>query len=131
MTEAQVLTMITALTPLYPFLFALAAVMFKWLIATLPKDRQAEVNQVVQMVVQGVEQCANGKSGPEKKQMAVTRISTVLNSLHISVPPMLVDAMIEATVYGINQSQPISLPSVPVNQALQAASGINAMPTNG
>ncbi|HVB24916.1 MAG TPA: phage holin, LLH family [Ktedonobacteraceae bacterium] len=131
MTEAQVLTMITALTPVYPFLFALAAVMFKWLIATLPKDRQAEVNQVVQMVVQGVEQCANGKSGPEKKQMAVTRISTVLNSLHISVPPMLVDAMIEATVYGINQSQPISLPSVPVNQALQAASGINAMPTNG
>ena len=33
MTETQTITIITALTPLYPFLFALAAVLFKWLIS--------------------------------------------------------------------------------------------------
>ncbi|HLJ34545.1 MAG TPA: phage holin, LLH family, partial [Ktedonobacteraceae bacterium] len=67
MTETQILTIITALTPLYPFLFALAAALFKWLLTKLPKDRQTEINQVIQTVVQGVEQSGAGKSGPEKK----------------------------------------------------------------
>lgn len=131
MTETQILTIITALTPLYPFLFALAVALFKWLMTKLPKDRQAEINQVIQTVVQGVEQSGAGKSGPEKKQMAVAMVSTILNSLHITVSPTLIDAMIEATVYTINQSQPVSLPTVPVNQAIQAGNGMNAALANG
>lgn len=131
MTETQALTLITALTPLYPFLFALAAVLFKWLITQLPKDRQAEMTQVVQMVVQGIEQCANGKSGAEKKQMAVTMVSTILSSLHITISPQLADAMIEAAVYGINQSQPMNPPTVPVSQVMQTGKGVNAVLANG
>lgn len=131
MTETQAITIITALTPLYPFLFALAAALFKWLITQLPKDQQTEVNQVVQMVVQGVEQCGAGKAGSEKKQMAVAMVHTILSGLHITISPTLADAMIEAAVYGINQSQPISLPTIPVNQAIQAANGMNTALANG
>ena len=131
MTETQILAIVTALTPLYPFLFALAAALFKWLMTKLPKDRQTEVNQVIQTVVHGIEQSGAGKSGPEKKQMAVVMVSNILNGLHITVSPTLIDAMIEATVYGINQSQPISLPTVPVNQAIQAGIGMNAVLANG
>lgn len=131
MTETQVLTLITALTPVYPFLFALAAVLFKWLMSILPKDRQAEVNRVVQIVVQGVEQSGADKPGSEKKQIAVAIVNTILNNLRITVSPTLVDAMIEAAVYTINQSQPINLPVVPVNQAMQTDKGMNAVLTNG
>jgi hypothetical protein len=131
MTETQIITIITALTPLYPFLFALAAVLFKWLISRLPGVRQAEVTGIVQTVVQGVEQYGAGKAGPEKKQMAVAMVNTILSGLHITVSPTLADAMIEAAVYGINQSQPISLPTIPVNQAMQTGNGINAVLANG
>jgi hypothetical protein len=131
MTETQAVTIITALTPLYPFLFALAAVLFKWLIGRLPGNRQSEVTRIVQTVVQGVEQSGAGKTGPEKKKMAVATMNTILSSLHITVSPTLADAMIEAAVYGINQSQPISLPTIPVNQAIQTGNGINAVLANG
>lgn len=131
MTETQTITIITALIPLYPFLFALAAVLFKWLVTQLPKNRQTEITQVVHMVVQGVEQLGAGKAGPEKKQMAVGMVNTILNSLHIPVSPALVDAMIEAAVYGINQSQPMNLPTVPVSQAMQTGNGMNALLANG
>lgn len=131
MSETQAITIITALTPLYPFLFALAAVLFKWLITKLPKDQQTEVNQIIQTVVQGVEQCGAGKAGSEKKQMAVAMVNTILSGLHITVSPTLADAMIEAAVYGINQSQGISFPAIPVNQAMQTGNGINAVLANG
>lgn len=131
MSETQILTIITALIPLYPFLFALAAALFKWLITKLPKDRQAEMNQVVQTVVQGVEQqFGAGSSGPEKKQMAVNMINTILASLNITVEPALTNAMIEAAVYALNQSQSINLPPVPVNQAVQVGNGVNATPAH-
>lgn len=127
MSETQILTIITALTPLYPFLFALAAALFKWLITKLPKDRQAEVDRVVQTVVQGVEQqFGAASSGSEKKQMAVTMINTILASMNITVEPALTNAMIEAAVYALNQSQSITLPTVPVNQAVQVGNGVNA-----
>jgi hypothetical protein len=148
MSETQVITIITALIPLYPFLFALAAALFKWLITKLPKDRQAEVNQVVQTVVQGVEQFGAGLPGPQKKQKAVDMIDTILNSMNITVSPALTNAMIEAAVYTINQSQSptptvtvnqatadqsqsITLPTVPVSQAVQLGNGFNAALANG
>ena len=131
MTETQVITIITALAPIYPFLFALAAALFQWLITKLPKNRQTEVNQVVQTVVQGVEQCGAGKTGAEKKQMAVSMINTILNSLHVAVSPTLVDALIEAAVYGLNQNQGISLPTIAVNQGMQTGYALNAVPANG
>lgn len=131
MTETQIITIITALTPLYPFLFALAAALFKWLIALLPQDRQAEVSQIIQTVVQGVEQTSTGKSGPEKKQAAVGMVNTILSSLHITLSTTLVDAMIEAAVYAINQNQPLNLPTLPGNQALQAGESMNSLLANG
>ncbi len=129
MTETQVITIITALTPLYPFLIALAAALFQGLITLLPKDRQKEVYQVIQTVVQGVEQSSAGKSGPEKKQMALGMVNTILSSLHITLPPTLIDALIEASVYALNQSHPLTIPTLPVQQTL--LTGNNTMLANG
>jgi LL-H family phage holin len=107
--------MITALTPLYPFLFALAAVLFRWLVAKLPHNQQVVLNQIVQTAVSAVEQMGAGKTGLEKKQMAIKMIRDILQGLHITVSPALVDALVESTVYGINQSQSIKLSAVPAN----------------
>lgn len=115
MSENQVITIITALTPLYPFLFALAAVLFHWLVAKLPRNQQTVLDQVVQVVVKAVEQMGAGKTGLEKKQMAVRMIKEILQDLHITVSLTLIDALLEAAVYGIHQSQPIKFSSVPTN----------------
>ncbi len=105
MSESQITTIIVALTPLYPFLFALAAALFRLLVAKMPPERQALLGQVVQTVVQAIEQMGTGLTGPEKKMKAEAMISTILQSLHIAVSPALVDALIESAVYGLNQSQ--------------------------
>ena len=105
MSESQITTIIVALTPLYPFLFALAAALFRLLVAKMPPERQALLGQVVQTVVQAIEQMGTDLTGPEKKMKAEAMISTILQSLHIAVSPALVDALIESAVYGLNQSQ--------------------------
>jgi LL-H family phage holin len=115
MSENQVVTIIIALTPLYPFLFALAAVLFHRLVAKLPHNQQAILNQIVQAVVTAVEQMAAGKTGLEKKRMAIKMIADILQGLHITASPALIDALVESAVYGINQSQSIKLPAVPAN----------------
>jgi LL-H family phage holin len=115
MSENQIITIITALTPLYPFLFALAAVLFHWLVAKLPHNQQAMLNQIVQVAVSAVEQMGAGKTGLEKKQMAIKMIRDILQGLHITVSPALINALIEAAVYGINQSQSIKFSSVPTD----------------
>lgn len=114
MSENQIITIITALTPLYPFLFALAAVLFHWLVAKLPHNQQAMLNQIVQVAVSAVEQMGAGKTGQEKKQMAIQMISDILQDLHITISPVLINALVEAAVYGINQSQTIKFPLVTV-----------------
>jgi LL-H family phage holin len=115
MSENQVVTIITALTPLYPFLFALAAVLFHRLVAKLPHNQQTLLNQIVQTAVNAVEQMAAGKTGLEKKRMAIRMIGDILQSLHITASPSLIDALIESAVYGINQSKSLKFSSVPTD----------------
>jgi LL-H family phage holin len=115
MSENQIITIITALTPLYPFLFALAAVLFHRLVAKLPHNQQAMLNQVVQVAVSAVEQMGAGKTGLEKKQMAIKMIRDILLDLHITASPALINALIEAAVYGFNQSQSIKFSSIPTD----------------
>lgn len=115
MSENQVITIITALTPLYPFLFALAAVLFHRLVAKLPHNQQAMLSQIVQVTVNAVEQMGAGKTGLEKKQMALKMISDILQNLHITVSPALINALVESAVYGMNQSQSIKFSSVPTD----------------
>jgi hypothetical protein len=47
--------------------------------------------------------------------MALKMIRDILQDLHITVSPTLINALIEATVYGINQSQSIKFSSVPTD----------------
>jgi hypothetical protein len=115
MSENQVITIITALTPLYPFLFALALLLFRWLVAKLPYNQQVVLNQIVQLVVNAVEQVGAGKAGPEKKLMAIKMIGDILRGFHITASPALIDALIESAVYGINQSRLSKLSSVPTD----------------
>jgi hypothetical protein len=113
MSQSQVITIITALTPLYPFLFALAAVLFHQMVAKLPHNQQAILKQVVQTAVNAVEQIGAGKTGEEKKQMAIKMIADILHSLHSTASPALIDALVESTVYGINQSRSTKFPIAP------------------
>lgn len=117
MSENQIITIITTLTPLYPFLFALAAVLFHWLVAKLPHNQQALLNQIVQVAVNAVEQMGAGKTGPEKKQMAIKMISDILQGLHITASSALINALVESAVYGINQSQSIKFSAIPTDLA--------------
>jgi LL-H family phage holin len=130
MSENQVITVITALTPLYPFLFALAALLFQRLAAKLPHNQQAMLKQIAQLVVSAVEQMGAGKTGQEKKQMAVDMIENILQSFHITISSVLIDALVESAVYGINQGQSIKLPPVPTSPESPNTPAILEQPQN-
>ena len=104
-----------------PPLISLCVVWYKHMLQQLPQQKRDLVEQIVGTVVYAIEQqFDNTLKNPEKKQEATDRIKKILASLHINVTDELIDAMIEAAVYALNQTK--NAPAVVVEQRSPVAS---------
>ena len=113
MTLEQVLTI---LTPAMPFLLALAAALYQGLLQRLPSAQSSQLSAVVSTVVSGVEQASSvsGMTSDAKKAAAtkaVTEIAQVVGLGKFATPTMI-DLAIEAAVFALNASQPVTAASV-------------------
>ena len=89
-----------------PPLTALAALVYQRMLQSLPAQKRAIVEQIVNTVVPAVEQtAASTASSPEKKKAAMDLASNMLSHLNISVSSDMLSGMIEATVFALNQSK--------------------------
>lgn len=89
-----------------PPLISLCVVWYKHMVQQLPQQKRDLVQQIVNTVVHAVEQQLNDAAkSADKKQKAVSLIKEILASLHINVSDGLIDAMIEAAVYTMNQEK--------------------------
>jgi len=113
MTDAQI---IAAIVDLLPVLIALAAAIYRYAGHRSPQAKQQLLSDLATTVVPAIEQSCTDMSGPHKKAAALGNMESILKSLHVSVPPELVDLSIEAAVHALNQSDagidPV-LPDVP------------------
>jgi len=89
-----------------PPLTALAALVYQRMLQSLPAQKRAIVEQVVNTVVPAIEQTADTTmSNPEKKKAAMDLASSMLTHLNLNVAPDMLSGMIEATVFALNQSK--------------------------
>lgn len=97
---------LAVLPVILPPLISLSALMYQRQLQRLPDNQRTRVEQIVRIVVPAIEQTANNiMTSPAKKQAAMDLATSMLNSLNIHVQPDTLSAMIEATVYAMNQSQ--------------------------
>lgn len=107
MTQEQIIALVVAATP---FLLSLAGVLYEWLAAKLPQNKQPLLMDLVQTGVHAAEQVGAGQSGTAKKKIAETFINDSLTALGLKIDPALVDAAIEAVVFNLNQPQALAQP---------------------
>jgi hypothetical protein len=97
---------LAVLPVILPPLISFSALMYQRQLQRLPDNQRTRVEQIVRIVVPAIEQTANNiMTSPAKKQAAMDLATSMLNSLNIHVQPDTLSAMIEATVYAMNQSK--------------------------
>lgn len=97
---------LAVLPVILPPLISFSALMYQRQLQHLPENQRERAEQVVRIVVPAIEQTANNiMTSPAKKQAAMELASNMLNSLNVHVSPDTLSAMIEATVYAMNQSK--------------------------
>jgi Bacteriophage holin of superfamily 6 (Holin_LLH) len=103
-TEQLIIVLIPILLP--PII-SLSVLMYQHLLQHVPDKQRQVVQQVVNTVVPAVEQIAAKEllNSPAKKQKALEMATEMLHNLHINVSQEALSAMIEATVYALNQQQ--------------------------
>lgn len=98
--------LISLVTLLFPIVCSLAASLYKRLLESLPSNKRTLVQDAVDSSVRAVEQMYNGMSEAspaDKKAKAVEIVSSALKDLHINIPSAVVDALIEESVFYLNQ----------------------------
>jgi Bacteriophage holin of superfamily 6 (Holin_LLH) len=92
-----------------PPLVALSAVLYQHLLQRVPEKKRELIEKVIGTVVTAIEQTAPAIVGnQEKKQAAMNMASEMLAHLNIKASPATLSAMIESSVYALNQSKDIS-----------------------
>jgi LL-H family phage holin len=111
MTTSEWLQLAAIVLPIIlPPLISLCVVWYKNMVQKLPQQKRDIVDQVVRTVVYAVEQKLDDTaSNPQKKQEAVTLVKQILASLHISATDEMIDAVIEAAVFTMNQEKQASV----------------------
>src|SRR5436309_2241787 len=105
-TEEWIQLAAIILSIILPPLISLCVVWYKKMVQQLPQQKRDLTQQIVGTVVHAVEQQLDDTAKkPEKKQEAMLLIRKILASLHIDVPDELIDTMIEAAVYAMNQTK--------------------------
>lgn len=102
MSQAQIYQLVILF---FPIVCGLVAAGVRFGISKLPETQQTRAQSIVTLVVHSVEQSASTLSGPQKKAQAVRDIESILNALKISIPNTLIDTLIEAAVFALNQIQ--------------------------
>jgi Bacteriophage holin of superfamily 6 (Holin_LLH) len=87
-----------------PLLVPLGGALYRALLEKLPSNQQAIVDSVVHMVVAGVEQVGQGFSSAGKKEMALSKLSSILKSKGIKLSPSEADMAIEEAVFLMNRA---------------------------
>ena len=101
-------TILLALAPyLVPPLVGAITVLVKSAFEKMPANQQALAKSVVQSVVLGLEQNPGilPYNGPAKKQIAIEAASAILNKYGIKADPVLLNSLIEETVFAINSAK--------------------------
>ena len=94
---------------LLPPLISLSVILYQHLLSRLPLQVHQLVEEVVHIVILAVEQTSTTFSdSPAKKQAAMKMATELLLSLHVPVSQEMLSAMIEATVFALNQSKAIA-----------------------
>jgi LL-H family phage holin len=76
------------------------------MVQKLPQQKRDLIEQIAGTVVPAIEQkFDNTVKNPEKKQEAVTMVKQILASLHINATDEIIDAVIEAAVFAMNQTK--------------------------
>ena len=95
------------LTPAMPFLLALAAALYQGLLQRLPAAQHTQLANIASTVVSGVEQASSvgAMSSADKKTAAVTAVTSIAKAAGLGkfASPTLVNMLIEAAVYEMNQ----------------------------
>lgn len=95
-----------ALPILLPVLIAVLTYVVKSAIERLPSNKQTFVRDIVYTMVTATEQQAGAAvSGPTKKQEVLAQVMSTLSHFHMSVPESFVSALIEETVFALNQTK--------------------------
>lgn len=102
MSQAQIYQLVILL---FPIVCGLVAAGVRYGISKLPETQQARASGIITLVVHSVEQSATGLAGAQKKAQAVRDIEAILTALKISIPNTLIDTLIEAAVFALNQVQ--------------------------
>lgn len=92
----------------FPLVVSLATAAYQRMLESLPSNKRALVKDVVDTAVHAVEQMYNnmdGVSPADKKAKAVEFVEAALKNMHISIPGSLVDALIEESVFYLNQQK--------------------------
>lgn len=98
MTAAQWINSILFL--IWPAIFALAFVLFHYLIQRLPMHTRLAHKQFAQESVEKVEQCNPGMLGQAKKALALTEIVQLCEDYSLPAPkPKAMDAHLESAVF--------------------------------
>jgi hypothetical protein len=87
---------------LAPILAPLSVALYRFLLAKLPAEAAGAVEHTVALAVTAVEQSSPGLAGDDKKAKAVALVSEMCQHLGLRANPVVVSALIEATVHSMN-----------------------------
>jgi LL-H family phage holin len=90
---------------LLPVLFTAGLYILKAIEANMPQAQRSYIANIVQMAVQCVEQAAPALSGADKREQALSLVSTLLGQAGIKASPELISTLIESSVFAMNQSR--------------------------
>jgi hypothetical protein len=95
MTSETIIGLVTALMPI---LIALAVALYRWLLQLMPAERASKVDDLVQLVVSGVEQQLRTAPGDQKKTLALQALDAILKARGITLSPAEKEIRIEHAV---------------------------------
>ena len=94
-----------------PLLVPLGGALYRALLEKLPSNKQVIVDSAVHMVVAGVEQVGQGFSSAGKKEMALSKLASILKSKGIKLSPSEADMALEEAVFLMNRAFHASAPA--------------------
>lgn len=110
------------LLALVPYMLALIVLLAGYLEQRMPQRQKQQIDtahDIIWQVVHAVEQTKYMLTGSQKKLEVMASVNGIFQVLHISIPPTLVDSIIEAIVATLPPSHPpISTQTTQPNQII-------------
>lgn len=121
---------VALVSALLPLALAVAGFLYQVLLHHLPANQQAMLSSLANSVVSAVEKQHAGENSATKKAAAVDAINALAKAFHLSVNSTLVNMLVEAAVYEMDQFSGLA-PSAPATPSDPGVGGAPIPSANG